>query len=78
MQPLGGVFRFCGSNSRSGRDLGDLDGAGKAFQRALTIDEKAFGPERAWPTHLMGSAADHPAPPQFSIIIDEAHRAVGH
>ena len=26
------------------QDLGDLDGAGRAFQRALTIDEKAFGP----------------------------------
>ena len=27
------------------QDLGDLDGAGKAYQRALAIDEKAFGPD---------------------------------
>ena len=27
------------------KDLGDLDGAGKAFERALTIDENAFGPD---------------------------------
>ena len=27
------------------KDLGDLDGARKAFQRALTIDEKVLGPD---------------------------------
>ena len=27
------------------KDLGDLDGARKALQRALAIDEKAFGPD---------------------------------
>ena len=27
------------------KDLGDLDGARKAFERALAIDEKAFGPD---------------------------------
>ena len=52
------------------QDLGDLDGARKAFQRALTIFEKVLGPDHLHARIVHSNLTALAAPSQASISAD--------
>jgi Tetratricopeptide repeat len=57
------------------RALGDLDGARQAFQRALAILEKVFGPDHPRTQTVRGNLAALAAPVQASLSADRGNGA---